>query len=465
MPYEEQIEKIKVIVNSPMKRFKPEALKEIVERYHKNHPKSLEAYHRARKIIPGGVEHNLAFNFPFPLASKRVYDCYMETVDDVKLLDYLMCGGPIILGHNFKPLTEKVLEVIREIGCCHGITNEYEYLAAEQLQKHFPSCEIIRWLQTGTEADMLAIRIARTYTNRKWVIKIGGSYHGWSDQLVYDMHVPGTKLLESHGIPKSVFKWIDSVPPNDIEALREMFKEKRKVAAVIVEPMGGESGANPVRPGFNKEVEELCHENGALMISDEVVCAFRLHMGGGQAYFGYTPDISVFGKIVGHGYPSAAAIGGRADVMSLCAAGVSGGKRAYCGGTIAANPLTCAAAYHAIKLVEETNATEKAGRVGTLLSKGMNEIFKKHEFPWFSYNFGGTVHFHTSCIFGLNLNDSKQVGELPKRKDFMGHMGAALVDQELISVAGSRFYTCMLHTDEIVDGTLKKIDIICQMVE
>ena len=144
MPYEEQIEKIKVIVNSPMKRFKPEALKEIVERYHKNHPKSLEAYHRAKKIIPGGIEHNLAFNFPFPLASKRVYDCWMETLDDVKLLDYLMCGGPIILGHQYPPLTEKVIEVIQEIGCCHGITCEYEYLAAEQLQKHFPSCEIIR---------------------------------------------------------------------------------------------------------------------------------------------------------------------------------------------------------------------------------------------------------------------------------------------------------------------------------
>ena len=464
MPYEEQIKKIKIIVNSPMRKFKPEALKEIVENYHKNHPKSLEAYHRAKKIIPGGVEHNLAFNFPFPLATKRVYDCYMETVDDVKLTDYLMCGGPILLGHNYPPLTEKVLEVIKEIGPCHGITHEYEYLAAEELQKHFPSCEIIRWLQSGTEADMLAIRIARTFTNRKWVIKVGGSYHGWSDQLTYDMHIPGLKMMESHGIPKEVYKWIDSVPPNDIETLRQMFKEKRRVAAVIVEPMGGESGANPVRPGFNKEVEELCHENGALMIADEVVCAFRLHMGGGQAYFGFKPDISVFGKIISHGYPSAGGIGGREDVMSVCAAGVSGGKRAYSGGTLAANPLTCAAGYYAIKFIEETNATEKAGKAGTRLVKGFNEIFEQYELPWFSYNFNATVHFQTSCIFGLDLN-TKQVSEVPKRKDFMAHVGAALIDQELISVAGSRFYTCMLHTDEIIDDTIQKMDTICQMIE
>ncbi|MHA2282497.1 MAG: aspartate aminotransferase family protein [Promethearchaeota archaeon] len=465
MEYEEIKTKIDNIVNNPIRNFRPEEIKGIIERYQKNHPKSKEIYERMRKIIPGGVEHNLAFNHPFPLASKRVFDCYMETVDDITMTDYLMCGGPIILGHQYPPLIKKVVETIQEIGPCHGITHEYEYLAAEQLQKHFPSCEIIRWLQTGTEADMLAIRIARAFTNRKWIIKIGGSYHGWSDQLTYDMHVPGTKFLESHGIPKPVLKFTDSCPPNDIEELRRMFKEKRKIAAVIIEPMGGESGAIPTRPGFNKEVEELCHENRALMISDEVVCAFRLDMGGGQAYYGYTPDISVFGKIVGHGFPSAAAIGGRADVMAICGAGVTGGKRAYTGGTIAANPLTCAAAYWAIKFVEETNATEKAGRAATRLSSGLNQVFAKYDLPWFSYNFGGTVHFQTSCVFGFNLSDSKQLGQIPIRKDFMGEMGAALVDQELISVAGSRFYTCMLHTDEIIDETIQKIDDICQKIE
>jgi len=466
MKYEDQIAKIDDIVNSPMKTFKKKELAAIVERYEKNHPKSKAAYERAKKVIPGGVEHNLAFNYPFPLESKKVWDCYMETIDDVVLTDYLMCGGPIILGHNYKPLTEKVQQVIGELGCCHGITYEYEYKAAEQLQKHFPSCEKIRWLQSGTEADMLAIRIARVFTGRNHIIKIGGSYHGWADQLVYDMHVPGTKRMESHGIPRQCYKYIDSVPPNDIEALRQMFKDKRRVAAVIVEPMGGESGANPVRPGFNKEVEELCHENDALMISDEVVCAFRLDMGGGQRFFGYTPDISVFGKIVGHGYPSAAAIGGRADVMNTIAAGVgAGAKRAYCGGTIAANPLTTVAAYWAMKFVEEENATEKAGRAGTRLSNGMNEIFEKYGLPWFSYNYNATVHFHTSCVFGIDITDPTQAPSIKGRKEFMEHMGAALVDQEIISVAGSRFYTCIHHTDELVDETLQKMDNICQKIE
>ena len=466
MDYETQMEKTQQIVSNPMRTFKPEELRGIIERYEKNHPKSKAAFERAKKTIPGGVEHNLAFNFPFPLESKKVWDCYMETIDNVVLTDFLMDGGPIILGHNYKPLTEKVVQTIEEGGPCHGISNEYEYKAAEQLQKYFPSCERIRWLQSGTEADMLAIRIARVFTGNKHVIKIGGSYHGWSDQLLYDLHIPGTKRMESHGIPKPIYKYIDSVRPNDIEALREMFKKKRRVAAVIVEPMGGESGANPVRPGFNKEVEELCHENGALMISDEVVCAFRLDMGGGQKYFGYTPDLSVFGKIVGHGYPSAAAIGGRADIMATVAAGVGGGsKRAYTGGTLAANPLTCAAAYWAMKFVEETNATEVAGRAATKLSNGMNEVFEKYNLPWFSYNYNATVHFHTSCVFGIDITDPTQAPSIKERKEFMEKMGAALVDQEIISVAGSRFYTCLQHTDEIVKETIQKMDNICAKIE
>ncbi len=466
MNYNEIMEGIKGIVNNPLRKFKPDELKKIVKKYTETHKKSKELYDRARKIIPGGVEHNLAFNFPFPLASKKVDGCYMWTVDDVKLVDFLMNGGPTILGHNYPPHTEKVIEVIKEIGSCHGITNEYEILAAEALQKHFPSCENIRWLQSGTEADMLAIRVARIFTGRKWIIKIGGGYHGWSDQLVYDLHIPGTKTLESHGIPKPVFKFIESVKPNDIEALRQVFKEKKKIAAVLLEPMGPESGANPVRPGFNKEVEELCHENGALLIFDEVVCAFRLHMGGGHAYYGINPDISIFGKIVGHGYPSAAAIGGRAEIMQYIAAGVGGGrKRAYCGGTLAANPLTCAAAYWAIKFVEETNASEKAGKIGTLLANGLNEIFKKYNLPWISYNFNATVHMHTSAVMSLDMDNPKHFGQIRERKEFMEHLGAALVCENIISVAGSRFYTCMQHTNEIVDETVAKIENICKMIE
>jgi glutamate-1-semialdehyde 2,1-aminomutase len=193
MNYEEIKAKTDFIVKNPIKNFKPAELKAILDRYEKNHQKSKIIYERMRKIIPGGVEHNLAFNHPFPIASKRVFDCYMETVDDITMIDYLMCGGPIILGHQYQPLIDKVVETIQSIGPCHGITHEYEYLAAEELQKHFPSCEIIRWLQTGTEADMLAIRIARAFTNRKWVIKIGGSYHGWSDHLLILVHLMTSK--------------------------------------------------------------------------------------------------------------------------------------------------------------------------------------------------------------------------------------------------------------------------------
>lgn len=167
MKYEDMIAGIKNIVNNPLRKFEAEKFKEIVKKYEETHKKSKDLFQRALKIIPGGVEHNLAFNFPFPLASKKVDGCYMWTIDDIKLIDYLMNGGATILGHNYPPHTEKVIEVIKEIGSCHGITNEYEILAAETLQKHFPSCEMVRWLQSGTEATMLALRAARVFTGKK----------------------------------------------------------------------------------------------------------------------------------------------------------------------------------------------------------------------------------------------------------------------------------------------------------
>ena len=376
MDYDEIQFKIENIVNNPIRHFKPEELKGIIERYHKNHPKSKEIFERMRRIIPGGVEHNLAFNHPFPIASKKVYGAYMETVDDVVMTDYLMCGGPIILGHQYKPLIDKVIETIQEIGPCHGITHEYEYLAAEQLQRHFPSCEIIRWLQSGTEADMAVIRIARVFTGKDKIIKFGGSYHGWSDQLNYDIHIPFSGAMESDGIPRGCYKDTISLPPNDLEAVEENLKKwsaKRSgVAAVIVEPLGAESGALPIPPGFNKALRELCDQYDVLLIFDEVVTGFRLDLGGAQKYFNVKPDLTVFGKIITQGYPSAGAVGGREDVMNVIEGGIDvGGKKASVSGTIRGNPLTVAATYWGIKFIEEQDIFTSLAFLAYFLSNSL----------------------------------------------------------------------------------------------
>ena len=172
-------------------------------------------------------------------------------------------------------------------------------------------------LGSGTEAVMAALRLARAYTGRKWVIKIGGAYHGWSDQMVYGMRLPGTGRREALGIPKTSNAYIQERFPNDLEALRRTPRLNRLrggTAAIIVEPLGPESGTRPVTRDFNRHLETLCREFGALLIFDEVVTGFRVGMGGAQGYFGVKPDITVLGKCLTGGYPMGGGIGGRREI-------------------------------------------------------------------------------------------------------------------------------------------------------
>jgi len=184
-----------------------------------------------------------------------------------------------------------------------------------------PGVEMVRFLQSGTEADMAALRIARAYTGKLKIIKIGGSYHGWSDQMIYGVHIPRTGNLESKGIPVECFAHIVDVTPNDFEALEKAFKDnqdKGGVAGVMVEPIGGESGAHPVHPDWNKTIRKLCDQYGSLMIIRR--SGDRLQTGHGRRSeaINIIPDITVLGKILTHGYPSSGAVAGRKDVMKVC---------------------------------------------------------------------------------------------------------------------------------------------------
>ncbi len=186
--------------------------------------------------------------------------------------------------------------------------------AAKKIVEHMPSVDAVRFLQSGTEADMAALRIARAYTERLKVIKVEGSYHGWYDTYVMNLHIPGTGGLNSKGIPPSAYEDLLEVKPNDFDGLEKLFEDnKGEIACLVLEPVGGESGVHPVHPDWNRRCRDLCTEHGALLIFDEVVTGFRLDMGGAQKYFGIEPDITVLGKIVAHGYPSAGAVAGKAE--------------------------------------------------------------------------------------------------------------------------------------------------------
>ena len=433
--------------------------------------RSKELTDAAMELIPGGVQHNLAFNYPFPLAIEKAEGARLWDVDGNEYIDFLQAGGPTVLGSNYEPVRRKVAEVVEQSGPVTGLFHEYELKLAELVSRLMPACEMFRMLGSGTESVMAAIRGARAFTGKKWVVKVGGAYHGWSDQMVYGLHVPGTWRFEAKGIPFGATARTREVFPNDLDALRKKLRQNRLLggtAAVIVEPVGPESGTRPVPFGFNAAVRELCDEFGALLIFDEVVSGFRLGLGGAQGYFGVRPDLTIFGKCITGGYPMAGGVGGRRDVMASFAGGIGGksGERAYIGGTLSANPLSCAAGYFAITEMERTGAPVLAGMAGDRLTAGLSRIIDKYGLPFVAYNQGSIVHLETSGVMLLDLKHPLRFAkEMKPRKHMMEEMGAAYTANGVITLAGSRMYTSMADTDEVIDDALERFERVLSSVE
>ena len=451
------------LLSQPLHPIQHERMQEYLTYFDSRCKRSKTLNDEAQKFIPGGVQHNLAFNYPFPIAIEKADGAYLWDVDGNRYIDFLQAGGPTMLGSNYKPVRDKVIELLQTCGPVTGLFHEYELKLAQLINRFMPSVEMFRMLGSGTEGVMAAIRGARAFTKKKKIIKVGGAYHGWSDSMVYGLHVPGTGRMEAKGIPAGATANTQEFFPNSLGALRSKLILNRLLggtAAVIVEPVGPESGTRPVPFDFNRKVRELCDEFGALLIFDEVVTGFRLGMGGAQGYFGIRPDLTVFGKCISGGYPMAGGVGGRAEVILSFAAGIGGsGERAYIGGTLSANPLSCVAGYYALLEMERTNAPVLAGRAGDRLTRGLQAIIRKHGLPFVAFNQGSIIHLETSAVMLLDLhNPIKLARELKPRRHMMEEMGAAYMANGLITLAGSRMYTSMADTDEVIDEALNKFD-------
>lgn len=398
---------------------------------------------------------------------------YLYDIDGNEYIDFLQAGGPTVLGSNYPAVREKVFELLNECGPVTGLFHEAELLLAKEVNKHMPACEKFRMLGSGTESVMAAIRVARCVTRNKRIIKIGGAYHGWSDQMVYGLKIPGSRnFLESHGIPGGCFAKTDEVRPNDLNMLEAMLRKNKMrggTAAVIVEPVGPESGTRPVDFDYNKKALELAHKYDALFIFDEVVTGFRVGLGGAQGYFGIKPDLTIFGKVIAGGYPSAGGVGGKREYIDHMAAGVAGmGKRAYVGGTLAANPLSAYAGYCCIKEIERTDACAKAGKAGDRITAGLKQLIAKYNLPFVAYNQGSIVHLECTGAMSYDFSSMSLLGsvipllkakeEMLNRKVAMEQMGAAYMANGIVTLAGSRLYTSMADTDEVIDEALNRFE-------
>ncbi len=464
--------KLDRLKDMPIYGVTPEALiRYEAEYFDQKCPRSKEMISEAKGIIPGGVQHNLAFNYPFPIVITKAEGAKLYDIDGNEYYDLLQAGGPTVLGSNPEIVREKVIDLLNTCGPSTGLFHEFEYKLAKKISDLVPSVEMFRMLGSGTEACMCAARVARLKTGHKNILKMGGAYHGWSDILAYGIRIPGTKGLQSRGIPSYAFSHTDEFFPGDLEDLERKLKKNKLTggtAAVYVEPVGPESGTWPVSKEFIKGCEELAHKYGALLIFDEVVTGFRIGTAGAQGYFGVDPDLTIFGKVIAGGYPGAGGVGGHRDCMQYLGAGLDSTgkkvKKALCGGTMAATPISCVAGYYTIDEIEKTGACEKAGRMADRLVQGIQASVEKYDLPFVVYNQGSICHVDTVGTMHYSIDWSKP-WQLPKvlketsaRQKEMEHMGAAYMAEGIITLAGNRLYTSAAYDESSIDDVIQRFD-------
>lgn len=464
------------LISKPIYTIKPDVLAKYEKEYYDvKCAKSKVMIEEARQVIPGGVQHNLAFNYPFPLVFTKASGAKLYDIDGNEYYDFLQAGGPTVLGSNDPYVREKVIELLNECGPSTGLFHEYEYKLAKKIVDSFESVDMFRMLGSGTEACMAAARVARLATKKKYILKMGGAYHGWSDQLAYGIRAPGTKFTQASGVPLYIFKDTQEFFPNDLNDLERKLKINQfrgGTAAVFIEPVGPESGTRPLDKDFNKNVEKLCRKYGALLVFDEVVTGFRIGMAGAQGYFGVSPDLTVFGKVIAGGYPGAGGLGGKREYMKFLGAGIQGSKtkKALVGGTMAANPLSCVAGYYTLEEIEKRNACQVAGKMGDRITEGLQKLIKKHGLPFVAFNQGSICHLETVGTMHFSVNWKKPwtipgvLSATSERKKEMEHMGAAYMAEGLVTLAGSRLYTSAAYTEEMIDDALSRFDRVFENV-
>jgi glutamate-1-semialdehyde 2,1-aminomutase len=347
-----------------------------------DHSKSAAAFDRSKKVIPGGVNSPArAFGAVggTPLFIARAEGPYLYDIDGNRYLDFIGSWGPMILGHGHPAVVEAATAAVQN-GSSYGAPCELETELAEMVIDAVRSVEMVRFVSSGTEATMSAIRLARGHTGRDLIIKFAGCYHGHVDSLLVSA---GSSAL-THGVPNS-----PGVPKgctddtlvlnfNDVDGLNTVFGAKGdSIAGVILEPVVGNMGLVTPSPEFRRELRRLSHKHGAMLIYDEVMTGFRLAYGGAQELLGDTPDITAFGKIIGGGYP-VGAYGGRRDVMSK----VMPAGPVFQAGTLSGNPVAMAAGIATLRELKDRKPYTRLEQLGARLETGIQRITKELGLPW-----------------------------------------------------------------------------------
>ena len=384
--------------------------------------RSSELFQIAKQYIPGGVSSPVrAFSGVGgePLFISRGYGAYLVDVDGNEFIDYVGSWGPLIVGHAHPDVVEKVIETLRK-GFSFGAPTELEVQLAQKVCELVPSIEMVRFVSSGTEATMSAIRLARGYTKRNKLIKFNGCYHGHSDTL---LAAAGSGVLtlgvpSSAGVLDSVVQQTLLADYNDLDAVAALFeKYGEDIASVIVEPIAGNMNCVLPLPGFLEGLRELCDRYHSVLIFDEVMTGFRVGLGGAQACYQVKPDITVLGKVIGGGFP-VAAFGGRKDIMHYLAPL----GPVYQAGTLSGNPVAMSAGLATLELVSAPGFYDNLAEKSTQLMKGLRERANAVNIPLFTNAIGGMFGFIFTDAKEINCEADVKRGDLPLFKRFFHAM-------------------------------------------
>ena len=420
----------------------------IEETYRARHPRSLALAERARRAIPGGVTHDIRYLRPFAIYVERASGTRKWDVDGHEYIDYWMGHGALFLGHCHPAVVQAVQQQVAR-GTHLGASHELEVRWAEWVNRLVPSAELTRFTMSGTEATHLAIRLARAFTGRPRIVKFAGHFHGWHDGVVAGVNPPYEVPL-SAGVPGATLDQVVILPPNDIKAV-EGALQRGDIAAVILEPAGGQAGTTPTLPGYLEALRSLTREHGVLLIFDEVITGFRYAPGGAQQYYGVTPDLTTLAKIVAGGLPGGA-VCGRRDVMERLAfrgdATWDRTERVAHAGTFNANPLSAAAGIATLELCADASLQERANKLGDLLRQGLAEVMKRVGVPGTCYGEASIYHVSFEGKPGLAGFDR------PRRGDLYHLLRCAILN-EGVDCSMNHGWVSAVHTEEDIERTVQ----------
>jgi glutamate-1-semialdehyde 2,1-aminomutase len=416
--------------------------------------KSEKLYKKARRLIPGGVNSPVRAYEPYPFFTSRAKGSKIYDVDGNVYIDYCMAYGPLILGHSNPEIIEAVNQQL-ERGAIYGTPTETEVELAELVTDIVPCMDMVRFVNSGTEATMHAIRAARGYTGKKKIIKFEGCYHGAHDYVLVKAGSGAATFgaPTSLGIPEDTIRNTIVLPFNNIESFEKAVEQnKDDVAAVIVEPIIGNAGVIPPKDGYLKKIRRITEENEIVLIFDEVITGFRLALGGAQEYYHVTPDLATLGKILGGGFPIGA-FGGKREIMEL----ISPLGKVYQAGTFSGNPISMTAGLTTLKILVkiQNDIYKRLKSMGEEIRKGVLDTVKASKIQ-------AQVN-SVESMFQIFFTDKPVVdyaaAQSADKTKFMRYWRKLL--QQGIFIPPSQFETCFLsstHTNEDITKTLEAMD-------